>query len=80
MSDLKLILSQLHKNLAILQERESKYAGNAPIELTNQLDDHRQAIALTEQAIAGELTEAAWRELLRPLLVNIRERGEISAD
>ncbi len=80
MTNLKFSLSQLHRNLQILREREAKYAGNAPVELINQIADHRQAIELTEQAIVGELTEAAWREQLRPLLVNIRERGETLVD
>ncbi len=69
-------LTQLHQNLATLRKREAKYAGNAPLDLLNQITDHEQAIAITEQAIAGTLAEAAWREQLRPLLVIIRDRSE----
>ncbi len=71
MTDLKEFLHKTHKNLQFLQEREAKYAGNTPVELLNQIDDHRQAIELTEQAMVGELDEAAWREQLKPLLVSI---------
>jgi tetratricopeptide (TPR) repeat protein len=68
-------LSRLHQNLAVLQERAAKYgADNAPLELVNQLADHHEAIALTEQARQGDLTEAAWREKLRTLLVDIGRR------
>lgn len=76
----KQVLTQLHHNLAILREREAKYAGNAPVELLNQIADHQQAIALTQQALTGEITETDWREALRPLLVNIRDRSERTPD
>ncbi len=76
MADLKQTLIQLNENLSILREREARYAGNAPVELLNQITDHEQAIALTEQARQGQLSEPDWREALRPLLVNIRDRGE----
>ena len=48
MTDLKSCLVKLNKNLYILREREAKYAGNAPLELLNQIDDHKQAIDLTK--------------------------------
>ena len=76
MTDPKTYLAHLHQNLALLREREAKYAGNAPLDLLNQLTDHRQAIGLTERVIAGELSESAWREALRPLLVAIARRGQ----
>lgn len=65
----KQFLIKLHENLDILQEREARYAGNAPLDLLNQIADHRQAIALTEQVIAGDLTEAEWQAALQPLLL-----------
>ena len=74
MPDFKAFQGKVHNNLNLLQEREAKYGGNAPLELINQLTDHRQALALTEQAIAGELSEAAWRQALKPLLVAIDSR------
>ena len=40
------------------------------------IEDHRQAIELTEQALAGEINQAAWREALKPLLIAISERGD----
>ncbi len=74
MTDLQSVLRQLHQNLAIL-EREAKPAGNEPLDLLNQLSDHRQAISLTEQSRRGEISEADWRKALHPLLVNIRNRS-----
>jgi hypothetical protein len=74
MTDLKPTLHQLKKNLDVLREREAKWAGNAPVELLNQIEDHRQAVRLTQQTIVGDLSEAAWRGALQPLLVNIRDR------
>jgi hypothetical protein len=53
MADFKDILRKLTDNLNILQEREAKYGGNVPVDLLNQIDDHRKAFALTEQTIAG---------------------------
>jgi hypothetical protein len=71
MTDFKAFLSKLHQNLNTLREREAKYNNNAPLELLNQIADHEQAIALTEQAITGNLSEADWEENLRPLLVSV---------
>ena len=77
MADLKTFLAKLHKNLNTLREREAKHGGNAPLELLNQITDHEQAIALTEQAIEDEISEAEWREALEPLLVEIDKRGKV---
>jgi hypothetical protein len=74
MDHLRETLLQLRKNLNILQERETKHANNAPLDLLNQIEDHQTAIGLTEQALAGEMDEAEWQEALRPLLVAMRER------
>jgi len=73
MTDPKAILAELNQNLNILQEREAKYGGNAPLELLNQLEDHHRAIDLTRQAITGELSEADWHEALKPLLLACRD-------
>jgi DNA polymerase III delta prime subunit len=67
--DLKNFHKRLNENLNILQQREAKYGGNAPLELLNQIDDYKEAIILTEQVKRGELTESEWREALKPLLV-----------
>ena len=88
MTDPKATLLKLNQNLNILQEREAKYASNAPLDLLNQIDDHRQAIDLTRQAITGELDEAEWQESLKPLLlachngqvVNIEAETYIAGD
>jgi hypothetical protein len=79
MTDLNSFLVKLHENLNILREREAKYAGNAPLELLNQINDHQEAIVLTEQRQRGELSEIAWQEALRPLLVAIQARTTDSA-
>jgi tetratricopeptide (TPR) repeat protein len=76
MSELRVHLSRLRKNLNILREREARYGGNAPIELHNQIADHLTAIALTEQTIRGEFTVIEWREKLKPLLVSLNVFGE----
>jgi hypothetical protein len=44
-------LLKLTHNLNILKEREAKYASAAPLDLLNQIDDHEQALGLTQQAI-----------------------------
>lgn len=63
-----------------LSEREAKYGGNAPLELLNQIEDHEQAFALTEQVIASEISEAECHEALKSLLVAINWRsGEAAA-
>ncbi len=77
MADFKACLSKLHKDLNILQERESKYGGNAPLELINQISDYQVAIELTEQAIAGQLGEEQWREALQPLNVSLERPTNI---
>ncbi len=68
-TDYKNFLLKLHKNLNILKEREAKHAGRTPLDLLNQIEDHQKAIDLTEQAIAGELSQAQWLEALSPLLL-----------
>lgn len=72
MTDPNVALRQFKKNLNILQEREAKWANTPPLELLNQIEDHRRAIALTEQLVADEMSEAEWREALQRLLVDLR--------
>ena len=71
MTDPKATLAGLNQNLNILQEREAKYAGNAPPDLLNQIEDHQKAIVLTEQTIAGDISKTEWKQALRPLLVSL---------
>lgn len=71
MTDLKQILIILNKNLLILQEREAKYAGDAPLGLINQIEDYRHAIDLTKQVLDGHMREAQWQEAMRPLNLGI---------
>ncbi len=74
MTDYNSFLLKLNKNLNILKEREAKHGGDAPLELLNQIEDHQEAIDLTEQAIAGELSETEWHEALEPLLIAVQTR------
>jgi iron(II)-dependent oxidoreductase len=72
MATLKQLLQRTHENLLVLQEREAKYGGNAPLELLNQIRDHTAAIELIEQALSTQLTDTGLQNLkeeLRPLLV-----------
>ncbi len=72
MLTLKQVLQKTRENLLILQEREAKYGGDAPLELLNQINDHETAIEFIEQALSTELTETGLNELkeaLRSLLV-----------
>jgi formylglycine-generating enzyme required for sulfatase activity len=75
MTDYKTLLTKLHQNLNILREREPKFGVNAPLELLNQINDHHEAITLTEQPNSGHISEIEWREALRPLLVAIDARS-----
>jgi tetratricopeptide (TPR) repeat protein len=67
MADLKSLLIQFTKNLTILQEREAKYGGAAPLSLLNHIEDYHKAIALVEQALAGQLSPAELEAGLAPL-------------
>ena len=78
MTDPKTFLSKLHQNLNLLREREAKHAGNAPLDLLNHINDHQQAIALTEQVIANEIGEAEWLTELQSLLIAGNHWQEIS--
>ena len=69
MDDLKAQLAKLNRNLNTLREREAKYAGNAPLELLNQIDDHLQAITLVEQAVNGDITREELDTELAPLII-----------
>ena len=80
MTDFQQTLLELTENLGILQVRQAKLGDDAPIALHHQINDHREAIALTKQAVARQLSEAEWREALRPLLVDIRARNEAHPD
>lgn len=69
---LKELLLLTHKNLQILEERAAKQGNAVDLKLLNQIDDHRKAIVLIDEALAVEQTEAGLKQLkeaLRPLLV-----------
>ncbi|MCL4303005.1 MAG: tetratricopeptide repeat protein [Anaerolineae bacterium] len=61
-------LLKLQKDLNILQTREAKFgAGQAPLELLHLIEDHESAIKLTEQALAGQISEKELDEELKSL-------------
>ncbi len=71
---LKQLLQRTYQNLQILQERQAGYGDHAPLDLLNQIRDHRTAIDLINQALAGPQTEKTIKQLkdnLRPLLVAV---------
>ena len=67
---LKRYLKILYKDLNILQEREAKYSGNAPVDLLNQIEDHQTAIALVEARLAGAISNEQLFEQLAPLNIS----------
>jgi tetratricopeptide (TPR) repeat protein len=66
-TELKQLLKTLHKQLNILREREAKTGGNAPLDLLNQIEDHRTGISLVEARLAGEIPAETFEEQLAPL-------------
>ena len=61
-----------HENLQMLQQREAKFGGDAPLRLLNQIRDHNTALQLLKPALNTELTTMqlnAIKEQLRPLLI-----------
>ena len=62
-------LSKFHKDLNTLRERAAKYGSNAPLELLNQIVDHQKAIALTENALAKQISKRKLKEELATLNV-----------
>ncbi|MFQ5575559.1 MAG: hypothetical protein ACE5G8_01080 [Anaerolineae bacterium] len=77
MTDYETFLAKLAENLNILRERESRHGGEAPLSLLNQIADHRRAIELTRQAMAGDLSRDDWQRALRPLLLAVpAQRGD----
>ncbi len=72
MPDYKAFLLKLNENLLILQEREAKHGGKAPITLLNQIADHEQAIIVTRQAIDGDEPDylLATGPIIAPPLLN----------
>jgi hypothetical protein len=69
---LKTRFQELHKNLLTLQEREAKYGGNAPLELLNQIDDHKRAVESALSALAGEITIEEFIGQTESLLIDSR--------
>jgi len=71
MTDPRQFLLKLTDNLNALLEKEAGYNADPPLPLHNQIADHRTAIRLTEQHLAGDLTAAEWQAELQPLLLAV---------
>lgn len=64
MTDPKEYLFTLKQNLTILQEQEAQYSDRPPIELSNQIEDHKVAIDQTRLVITGEVSQQQWEDSL----------------
>lgn len=72
MTTLKAIRRRTKQNLQILEERLAKQGSSPDLKLLNEVEDHRQALALLDEALTLQQTEASLADLkkaLRPLLV-----------
>lgn len=69
MTTLKELLMRTHKNLQILEERRAKLGGGPDLRLLNEIEDHRRAIALINEARSGQVDLGQLQETLRPLLI-----------
>ncbi len=76
MTDPQTFLQQTYHNLNILKEREAKYAGNAPLDLLNQIEDHEKAIFLTRQRLDSLISEDDWHKALKPLVLAVEPRSD----
>lgn len=74
-TELKQLLKTLYHQLNILQEREAKFGGSAPLELLNQISDHQTAIALVKSRLADEISAEELEEQLAPLNLSLH-RGQ----
>ncbi len=76
-TELKRLLQTLHGNLNILHEREAKFGGNAPLELLNQIQDHRTAIAAVEARLRNDLSDEELEQQLAPLNLSLDRGGTV---
>ena len=79
-TELKQIQVILSKELNILQEREAKFAGYAPLDLLNQIEDYETAINATVGLMSQQLSEAEWREALEPLNLSLNVTKKLFYD
>ncbi len=77
-TELKQLLQTLHKQLNILQEREAKTAGNAPLDLLNRIEDHQTAIGLIESRLADEISAEILEEQLAPLDLSLDRGSQVT--
>ncbi len=69
--DLRPLLKKLRSNLNILQEREAKYGGEAPLALLNQIEDHQTALSLVQAAMLMDISLEELEEGLKPLILEL---------
>ncbi len=69
--NLRPLLQKLRNNLNILQEREAKYAGEAPLSLLNQIEDHNTAIGLVKEAMIMDITLEELEKGLKSLILDL---------
>jgi hypothetical protein len=70
-SNLRDFLTLLYKNLGCLEEIKAKQADLPSLRVTNQIDDYKTAINLTQQAINQEISAEELEEGLAGLDLNI---------
>lgn len=68
MNELQEYARWLHVQLDLVKKDAAQYENTTPLILLDQVDNYQQAIALTEQAIRGELSKTEWRAAIMPLL------------
>jgi hypothetical protein len=70
---------QLYRRLNELRGEAARYAGDIPLRLRNQIDDHEQAIELTGQLIEDRLSLADWQSKLAVLAVDKPDAERLQA-
>lgn len=70
MTDPTTFYQQIYQNLLILKKRQARYGSpeRTPPELLDQIEAHEKAIFLTRQRLDSLISEADWREALKPLI------------
>jgi hypothetical protein len=58
-ADLQIIVQKLQNNWDDLKGHKTKHGGNPPVDLLNEIEDHRKALDLTKQILtaASELQQ-----------------------
>ena len=70
----KEFLVEFNNKRNALEEYKAGFTDHPPAILAAQIRDYQEAIDLTNQAIAGEITETQWNEAINPLIAELAER------